>query len=83
MATQKQLKQQYAQTVLAKMADVRTQAESDPDLWFGGLPPVVTQTIGQLDYLASEIRKIFELPEPEPAAQSPEAAALAESRASA
>ena len=71
MATQKQLKQQYAQSVLAKMADVRTQAETDPDLWFGGLPPVITMMLGQIDYLSEEIRKIFELPAP-PADPAPE-----------
>ena len=54
----------HAQDVIDAMAGIRTLLTSQPDLWFGGLPPVMVQLDHLLIAQTDRIREQFGLTPP-------------------
>ena len=53
------LKTEHANYVLAKIAELKAAIASEPDLWFGGLPPSFEELNRIADHRAEAIRTTF------------------------
>lgn len=64
--TDKEKKQAHAALIVAKLDELQAivENESQAELWFGGLPSILNQVIGQVDHLQRQLREVFELPNP-------------------
>ena len=53
------LKRTHAQEVIDALQGISNLIGSKPDLWFGGLPPILAQAIQQTEFHISRIRDDF------------------------
>lgn len=67
-STAKQLKQQHGQQIIAKLDELAGLINAENELWFGGLPPVLSQIANNTEWQKQQVRDALELPTPEPAA---------------
>lgn len=56
------LKQAHAGRVLAAVQAVITEINSEPELWFGGIPPSYDEVQRFLTHRSENIREVFDLP---------------------
>lgn len=57
-------KKAHAEAIIAKAEELRTVIQAQPDLWFGGLPPVLNQVDHLLTHNIAVIRSTFGLEAP-------------------
>jgi len=55
------LKTAHASAILAKIAEVVALIGAEPDLWFGGLPPVFEDLLRVADHRSAAIRETFSI----------------------
>jgi hypothetical protein len=55
------LKRGHAQEVVTALQTVTALIESQPDLWFGGLPPILAQMVQQAEHYVNRLRADFDL----------------------
>jgi hypothetical protein len=59
--TIRDLKLAHANTILSKLDELKALIASEPDLWFGGLPPSFEELLRIADHRANAIRQTFEI----------------------
>ena len=57
-------KKAHAEAIIAKAEELRAVIQAQPDLWFGGLPPVLTQMDHFLNHHITVTRSTFGLEAP-------------------
>lgn len=72
----KAAKLEQAERIIAAINEARKAIQSEPDLWFGGLPPVFVQVDVDLDYKIRQIRDALGIEDPALAAARAEREAL-------
>lgn len=60
--TVNEAKRQHVGAVLDMVDQVRDLIRSQPDLWFGGLPPILGQFESMFAFHANQVREQFGLP---------------------
>lgn len=55
------LKRGHAQEIVDALSAVTVLIESQPELWFGGLPPILAQMVQQADHYVTRLRADFDL----------------------
>lgn len=55
------LKRTHAEAIIASISGLRDVIASEPELWFGGLPPVLTQLDHLLSSQAERIAQVFDI----------------------
>lgn len=55
------LKRNHAQEVVTALQSVTALIEAQPELWFGGLPPILAQMVQQTDHYVGRLRADFNL----------------------
>ena len=53
LAAVNNLKRTHAQEIVTALQAVTALIEAQPDLWFGGLPPILAQMVQQADHPAA------------------------------
>lgn len=58
-------KRAHAAAIIDKIGETVALIRSEPELWFGGLPPAFLQFENQVAFHIADLRTIFDLPVPE------------------
>ncbi len=57
-------KQAHANAIIIKIEEAAALIRSQPDLWFGGLPPAFLQFENMFSFHVAQLREHFDLPAP-------------------
>lgn len=63
--TEIEKKQAHGTEIIAAMSALKDLIGSQPDLWFGGVPPIYGQILNMLTFNADELAREFKLPAPQ------------------
>lgn len=57
----KELKDLHVQNIVYKMRELKDELFSQPDLWYGGLPPVLHQIDNYIDGQLLQLTTVFDV----------------------
>lgn len=61
LQTVNNLKRDHAQEIADALGALTALIEAQPDLWFGGLPPILSQMVQQAEHYVARLRVDFDL----------------------